>query len=302
VRVAAISDLHFGQDACAAQVGVDQLASCDADIRIVAGDLGSSKKSILNALSTLKQCPKPLLIVAGNHDLWVTEHDEDDSEERFKWFVAKVKEFGFWALDEEPFVAGEVAFVGSVGWYDYSFRRRDPPTDGLVIITKDGEKRWAQLTDKDYSAKFISYILASDLAANPYAPPETRVYQTGWNDGRFIRWRFSDKAFLRRCIKHLKRQLNRVKKLNTVVAVTHHIPFREFILTRGDPRWDFNNAFLGAESLGALLLRYRNVRYSICGHTHHSSSVTIPRRNAPPIAAFNVSGRPLRPTIIDIEP
>ena len=68
MRVAAVSDLHFGQDVCAAQVAVDQLASCDADIRIVAGDLGSSKKSILNALNTLKQCPKPLLIVAGNHD------------------------------------------------------------------------------------------------------------------------------------------------------------------------------------------------------------------------------------------
>ena len=302
MRVAAVSDLHFGQDVCAAQVAVDQLASCDADIRIVAGDLGSSKKSILNALSTLKQCPKPLLIVAGNHDLWVTEHDEDDSEERFKWFVAKVKEFGFWALDEEPFVAGEVAFVGSVGWYDYSFRRRDPPSDGLVIITRYGEKRWEQLTDKDYSAKFISYILASDLAANPYAPPETRVYQTGWNDGRFIRWRFSDKAFQRLCLKRLKRQLKRVKKLKTVVAVTHHIPFRDFLVMANDPRWDFIHAFQGADGLGALLLRYRNVRYSICGHTHRGGTATIPRRNAPPITAFNVSGRPLRPTIIDIEP
>lgn len=301
MRVAAISDLHFGQDACAAQAGVDQLARCDADIRIVAGDLGSDKKSILNALHTLTQCPKPLLIVAGNHDLWVREHDEDDSEQRFKWFVAKVKEFGFWALDEEPFVSGDVGFVGSVGWYDYSFRRRDPPTDGIIIITKDGEKRWEQLTEKDYSAKFINYTLASDLAANPYAAPETRIYQTGWNDGRFIRWRFSDKAFLRLCLKRLKRQLKRVRKLKTVVAVTHHIPFKEFVVTGDDPRWDFNNAFQGAESLGALLLRYRNVRYCICGHTHRGGGATIPRRKGSPIAAFNVSGRPLRPTIIDIE-
>jgi Icc-related predicted phosphoesterase len=64
MRILATSDLHCDLDAARAVVG----AAHQAEVVVVAGDLANKGQGALPILELLKTIPRPVIMVAGNHD------------------------------------------------------------------------------------------------------------------------------------------------------------------------------------------------------------------------------------------
>jgi len=131
VRVAVTADLHWGiNDAgdAATRLLVAALVADPPDLLVLAGDQGAGDEFEPSlALFDGLDCRKAL--VPGNHDIWVTENDvRGDSLTVYREHLPALSvAHGFHYLDHSPLVLpdAELAVVGSINWYDYSWA--DPP-------------------------------------------------------------------------------------------------------------------------------------------------------------------------------
>jgi len=207
------------------------------DVLIVAGDLvGLGKSWIVPTLERLAP-PKCLkLIVPGNHDLWLEGGDS------FGYYRTLLPELyaacGWHMLDTGPKVVGSTAFVGTVGWYDYSFH---DPASPLAPGKADYDyetKRWGGMPM--------------------------------WMDAVFVRLGMSDTTFNSLLLARLREQIKSLpRRVKTIVAVSHHIAFQDMVIRKPhDQEWNFCNAFQGSAGLGELLLEDPRVRFHFCGHSH----------------------------------
>lgn len=108
-----------------------------ADVLILAGDIFHFKQQFLiDCLKLFDTFGGDKLFVAGNHDLWT---NSSDSLVLYEKILPKiVNQSGFHYLDQKPFIKGKVGFVGSVGWYDYSFKDSSLPIPERYYL----DKRW----------------------------------------------------------------------------------------------------------------------------------------------------------------
>jgi len=243
MRIFATSDLHYGvssrgNDAIRSLAnGIVSQATPD-DVLALSGDLGNDDAAVAECLKLFVGFPGTRVAVAGNHDVWVAPGG--DSWARFLHVQEIFRRHGFHPLDTEPCLVGHVGFVGSMGWYDYSFRDEI----GIPIeayrrkITPDGE--------------------------------------TIWGDALHVRWPGSDEEMTRYFLDQLAQQLRLLGRTDTVIGFLHHVPFKG-LLTH--PRWlipktwRFLNAFLGSQRFGDLLAMDTRVTNVICGHIHRAASV-----------------------------
>ncbi len=141
------------------------------------------------------------------------------------------------ALMKKPFILGNTGFVGSIGWYDYSFA---PDYLGLRI--------------DDFRAK--SYGLQV------------------WADKDYVKLPFSDEEFtlylLNKFEEHVKQIHDSVDK---IVVVLHHVPFRDLVEYRLRPEWDYFSSFIGSEAFGNMIRRYKDkIKLVVHGHQHNGVS------------------------------
>ena len=61
----------------------------------------------------------PSSFVAGNHELWTA--GPDSYQLYHEVLPRRIRELGWHWLESEPFITRDLAIVGSIGWYDYSF-------------------------------------------------------------------------------------------------------------------------------------------------------------------------------------
>jgi len=229
------ADLHFRLypkgDSCTEELA-RRVCEGDADVFIVAGDVGDA------AVETFEECLMLFadfdglkLVVPGNHDLWT---DSESSEVRYREALPEAAaRAGFHYLDREPVVRDGVGFIGSIGWYDYSFRNEEI---GVSL--------------EDYRRKSVPGLCS-------------------WNDRLYIRWDLDDDEFTRQCVEKLRRHYSEIEpKVDQVVAVLHHIPFAELLYGPADVPLEFCRAYLGSERFGRMLSRCPKVRYVFCGHRH----------------------------------
>ena len=234
-RLLVTADLHFGAypqgDACVLDLA-DFVCSSAADVIILAGDVGDGNEGRFRAcLDLFGSFGGPKLVVPGNHDVWTGPAGSE--EKRRKILPAIASECGFAMLDSGPVTAGGVGFIGNIGWYDYSFRSPD-----------------LNVKIEQYEQKELPGVCV-------------------WNDGRFIDWPHSDGTFTEKCLRKLHRDYRAVeRRVDVVVAVLHHLPFRELLYEAADTAGAFCLAYMGAECLGQLLLDCPKVRYVFCGHRH----------------------------------
>src|SRR5204862_6420402 len=106
-----------------------------------------------------------------------------------------------------------------------------------------------------------------------------------WNAGVFVKLAMSDEAFLAELLRGLKVELEKVHSVKTVIAAIHHLPFRELLPPSHSAQWDFAKAYLGASSIGQLLLSYKNVQVVVCGHSHFGGEARVGERG---VRAVNV--------------
>lgn len=125
-RLLAISDLHVSYQEN--REIVEQLKPThDEDWLIVAGDVGEKVADVTWALRTLRERFANLIWVPGNHELWTTRDDPDQSrgEERYQRLVAACRNIGV-VTPEDPYPVwdgpgGPVVIAPLFVLYDYSW-------------------------------------------------------------------------------------------------------------------------------------------------------------------------------------
>ena len=223
----------------------------DPDIFVLCGDISPDIEQVEYTLELFSGVSCEKIFVPGNHDIWVSDKElQEGGHDSFEKYFCLLPQVcysqGFIPLWMEPVIHDGVGFVGTIGWYDYSFG------SGLFQFTED-----------EYSLKTFRDNI--------------------WNDLRYARWVDASSMFEKYydCIpdSEVSRQFNTKlsqdingmtgkKDVREIVVVTHHPPFRELITFKGDPLWDYFSAFMGSSETGKLLLQEPKVTHAICGHLH----------------------------------
>jgi 3',5'-cyclic AMP phosphodiesterase CpdA len=252
LRVAITADLHWGHRKGheATQLLAARLRERPPDVLVVAGDVGTGVmyEDCLRLFAGLS-CIK--VVVAGNHDLWVSDeavgYDSLDLFERLLPEAAARQ--GFADLDRGPVVlpGADVALVGTVNWYDYSWG-----IEGLRRLYPGEEHR---LRSK-------------------------RFTRGKHNDGNFVRWPLDDVSFTARVTAGLERNLlAALEQVGRVIVVAHHPPFYELGFPHEGPSQELDrylwDAFCGNAGVERLLARHADrIAFAFCGHTHRAREVT----------------------------
>lgn len=243
MRIAAISDLHVLPD----DGDIELLRSIrrrveeiSPDVFIIAGDISDQLELLSKSLSQLHMPDCANLFVAGNHDVWFEDGKPPTSLDKYSKIIRDIcDKNGFIHLPDYQFINDDIAIVGSIGWYDYSFRRSE-----LEI---------------------------------PFENYEQKEYRGAvWYDVFKIDWRFSDIEATSLFNQKLEYDLSTLpESVTQVVYVSHHLPFRELTIYKDRFPWDFHSAFMGAQSTGRILENDGRVMLSISGHSHVRNKIQI---------------------------
>jgi 3',5'-cyclic AMP phosphodiesterase CpdA len=247
VRIAVTADLHWGVHAdgdAATRLLLAELAADPPDLLVIAGDIGAGGE-FAPCLDLFAGLPSRKALVPGNHDVWVVDDDpRGDSLTLYREHLPAVSAAtGFHYLDRGPLLLPEadLAVVGSMNWYDYSWA----DFDALAAHFPDWRDRL-----------------------------RTKRFRRGrHNDARFVRWSYDDVSFTAECVATFERHLrDALGAVGRVIAVTHHPPFRGLNFPRDGPPtpdgllWD---AFAGNQAMEDLLARHADrIPLAFCGHTH----------------------------------
>ena len=265
MRLLVTSDLHYNHarsrplaDEVIGRINAER----DADALLVIGDTAVADGDALERCLGLFTFDGPRLFVAGNHELWTA--GEDSYHLYTHELPRRVAAMGWRWLEGEPFVLGNVAVVGNLSWYDYSFAQ---PQLGIP-------RRFYEHKVSPGAAAHRPHF-AHLLERRDDIPPAALEVVARWNDGKFVKLGRSDEQFLDERLTQLERDLDRVRGATTVVAAVHHLPFRELLPPPRSAQWDFAKAYLGSERIGELLLQYPNVRRVLCGHSHYAAEARV---------------------------
>ena len=241
MKIIVTADIHYGvgNNEPIVKKFAQRIIRTKADVLILVGDTYAiDQKLLVECLELFQGFKGDKLLVAGNHDLWTTE---GSSLTIYGKVIPKIaKKCGFHFLDQKPFIKGGVGFVGSIGWYDYSFR------DLTLSIPKQYylEKRWPEVVN--------------------------------WNDRSYVRLGMSDEVFTKRVNQKLKRHFRKVnKQVSTIICATHLVPFYELLRTTHTSIDKFLNGFSGSEETGRIIKSFLKVKYVFCGHTHQKKEAKI---------------------------
>jgi putative phosphoesterase len=253
VRIVVFSDPHVDINSRILQkndvkedfidVLVDNLDSCQPDVLICAGDITPETSLLKRTLATIKDKVKSdiYLFIPGNHDIWFRK-PADNSElartslDKYQRVIPEIcREIGFRFLPNNPLAVNKLGFLGSIGWYDYSFRNT----------------KWDKKID------LIHY------AAKRY---EGMV----WNDVNYGEWGMSDASVCQYLLSELEKDYKFLsqKEIEECFLVLHHVPFRQFVKYKDDLKWDFFSSFIGSQKFGEWALNHPKIRSIAFGHTH----------------------------------
>jgi len=204
------------------------------DVLVICGDVSPNLLELSRLLLAFQELNCKKLFVAGNHDIWVLEQNVT-SEQKYQTIGDICSECDFHHLGKEAIVIGKVGFCGTIGWYDYSFK-----------LEKYG------FSESQYARK--------------------RLYNSIWNDVVYAKWNCSDKELAHRFEMELQSQIDSIKdKVSHIAIATHHLPFQESVVYRGELPWDFFSAFMGSKGLGEICVNEPLVEYALFGHSHFMS-------------------------------
>ena len=261
MKILVTADLHY--DIPRSREAARRLArqACDrgGDALVLVGDTAGADLDLMReALALFADYPGRKLLVPGNHCLWC--RGEESSIDRYERILPELAaEEGFRLLDHEPVLLEAVGLVGSVGWYDYSFRE-----ESLGI--PEGFYR-AKVAPG--AAEYLGQVPELLERHSDRLTERHRSMGVRWMDGVNIKLPLSDEEFVEHLAEKLRTQLRDLsRRARTIVAFLHHLPF-DALVPRGRPdRFAFAAAYMGAERFGQVLLECRKVSHVYCGHSH----------------------------------
>lgn len=282
MRVVFTSDLHIdaSEKHCDAVSAIaDAARKHGPDVVVIAGDAGNTIAALEETLSCFSRIDARKFFVPGNHDVWIETEDGVliDSRAKYAKRIPDVcRRMGFHDLGQGPFVAGGVGFVGSLGWYDYSF------ADPRLGLTEDaywrgryGDEIWwdKKMTYWMPSRRAGAAVDAGDLPAERMRDPE--LCEDSMVRGA-LRERMRDAEVCSEMGARLEGHLRAIEgRVDTIVAVIHTLPFLVG-LQRSDPPY-YLDAYTGSERLGRILEAHPKVEHCIHGHKHLSGEWTVGR-------------------------
>jgi predicted phosphodiesterase len=264
MRLLVTADLHYNHTASrpVAESIIDEMNAAGGDGVLVIGDTAVSDGDSLEQCLSRFRIAGPKLFVAGNHELWTTG---DDSYIAFtQTLPRRVRELGWQWLETDPFIMGDAAIVGSVGWYDYSFAQ-----PALGIPRRFYEAKVSPGAAERLGGYDSLFDPSDDITV------QSRDVMARWNDGKFVKLHRSDETFLDERLTSLRSQLTALSDKRQIMAAIHHLPFRELLPPSRSSQWDFTKAYLGSEKIGQLLQEFPNVTRAFCGHSHFARAAKV---------------------------
>lgn len=265
MRIILTSDLHYDvqRSKGPTEAIARRIVEAGGDLLVLVGDSASTDLSILERVFGLfDSFGGRKLFTPGNHEMWVPKGG--DSLLRYEEELGSVcAAHGVHYLDAAPFYANGVAVVGSVGWYDYSYR-----SAALKLPLRFYEAKVAPgraEADEHYRHLIDGY---DDV------PPGATDIIVRWMDGVRAKLGMSDVEFTRMLLERLRLQLEEAsKRAARIVVAIHHVPFEELVPRPHVVNFAFASAFMGSELFGALIEEYPQVRDVYCGHAHRRKQV-----------------------------
>lgn len=238
MRIGVTSDIHVDFSQLNKEIlnyVIEASIEATPDVLILCGDISPDLMTLYRVLSSFSTAgvARKRLFVAGNHDIWVGSGSrKSNSHDKYELITRICLESGFHHLCSEPLIIDNIGFCGTIGWYDYSYK----------------------------SAEY-------DIPDSVY---ERKTYNGSvWNDLNYAKWDASDKEMANFFESKLRQQIQTIRdRADQIVVSTHHVPFRECVLYRGELSWDFFSAFMGSEGLGKVCQGEPTVKYVFFGHTH----------------------------------
>jgi predicted phosphohydrolase len=241
MRIVITADLHYRPAQRHRYVELArQIAAQQPDCLIVAGDVGHPLRLFERGLTLFEALRCPKLLVAGNHDLYRSEHGS-----RALWesiLPQATQRAGFVWLEEQSVLIGDVGICGTMGWYDYSTSAAHlaVPTDVYPLLK--------ELVNHD--ADYIDWP---------------------WSDRAMAR--YLQRGFHRRLA-----ALETDPSVARILVVTHMPIFDEMIPNYPQSeKWSLLRAYMGNLTLGELVRSCPKVTHVVSGHLHRGSAWQITR-------------------------
>lgn len=268
MRILVTADLHYDirRSRGPARRLARRVCALGADALVLAGDTaGADLQPHRDCLALFEGFGGRKFIVAGNHCLWC--RPEEDSLHRYESVLPAVAaEAGFDVLDHAPAVLGDVALVGSVGWYDYSFRDESLGIPMAFYRAKMAPGAAAYLGTYGALLEAHRHVLTDAHMS----------LGVRWMDGEYVRLGVSDDDFLTALTEKLASHVAEASaKTERIVVVLHHLPFADLVPTGRPPQFAFAAAYMGSRRLGEVLQRYPKVSDVYCGHSHWPAETRI---------------------------
>jgi len=270
MRLLVTADLHYdaARSRAPARALAEEIRQAGGDALVLVGDSASAEHGPLReCLAMFEDFPGRKLFVPGNHCLWCLPGE--DSMQRYEHIVPAIAaEAGFTVLDHDPTVMEAVGLVGSIGWYDYSYRHEELQIPLEFYRAKVAPGAAERLPEHRHLVEAFRGELA-DWHMN---------ITSRWNDGTRVRMDMTDEEFLEMVVDKLRRQLAAFQadpKVARIVAFVHHVPFRQLVPTDRPPQLAFAAAFMGSDRIGRVLGDCPKVTHVFCGHSHWPGSVKI---------------------------
>ena len=133
MRIGITSDIHTDTSPANSRIVeyiADEARRAELDVFVICGDISPNIMALSATLGAFhdigSNCKK--LFVAGNHDIWLVGLKETvTSHDKYSLITALCGEHGFHHLGDSPVILGQVGFCGTIGWYDYSYKRERYP-------------------------------------------------------------------------------------------------------------------------------------------------------------------------------
>ncbi len=278
MRIVALADLHYN-DARRARLAALAGAVCqsEADVLVLAGDCSAEGPERLGeVLGLFDGFDGRRLMVPGNHDLWQAEPPFATRRIYEQTLPEIAREHDFECLDQAPAIVDDTAFVGTMGWYDYSMRQHEAPVEDLTVTPinvapgDDGQPSFS-------AVEGVGEIAWEDLGPEDYATGGL-VWQEGdekpqvavWTDATRLDWEEGAETLAAETAERLRAQIEELPEhCERVVGVTHFVPFAELADHHLEtPRSAWSRAFFGSPLLGEALMVAEDLALVIYGHRH----------------------------------
>jgi len=268
MRILVTADLHY--DNPRSQEPARDLARrvcrTGGDAVVLVGDTaGADTGPLTDCLGLFGGFAGRKFLVAGNHCIWC--RPGEDSLDRYRRVLPEAAAgAGFHMLDHAPALLGETALVGSIGWYDYTFRDESlgiPEPFYRAKLSPGAARRLGGHEDL--------------LAAHRHELTDVQMsIGARWMDGRHVRLGVSDERFLEMVAATLEEHLRWAHdRAERICAFLHHLPFAGLVPAGRPAGFAFAAAYMGSGRLGKILQRFEKVRHVFCGHSHWPAKIRV---------------------------